>query len=263
MHGAPAQPALVCLHGFLGRGADWLRIAKILARERACFMPDLPGHGANTRLPLDAPLHFDALNAGLLALLDALELPQTHLLGYSMGGRAALYFAAHHPERVTSLTLESASPGIADPDERRARAAEDDRRAASILNRGLAAFVEHWYSLPLFRSLEAHPLLRAEIVARRKVNHPGWAAKAIRELSPGRQPPVWNRLSNLKMPVLLVAGSLDEKYVRLGQQMAARLPRARLEVVPAAGHAVHLEQPARFARLLREFLKEADTIPPL
>jgi 2-succinyl-6-hydroxy-2,4-cyclohexadiene-1-carboxylate synthase len=186
--------------------------------------------------------------------MDTLGLAKIHLVGYSMGGRAALYFAVHHPERVASLTLESTSPGLTDPHERRTRAEEDARRAETILSGGIAPFVEHWYTLPLFRSLENHPAVRAEIMARRKTNHPAWVASVIRDLSPGRQPAVWDQLSRLKMPILLIVGALDEKYVTVGQRMAALLPHARLEIVPDAGHTVHLEQPARFISLLRGFL---------
>ncbi len=78
--------------------------------------------------------------------------------------------------------------------------------------------------------------------------------KAISALSPGRQPPVWDQVSDLDLPVLLVTGALDEKYVALGNQMAARMPHARLEVVPAAGHTVHAEQPEQFFCVLENFL---------
>jgi 2-succinyl-6-hydroxy-2,4-cyclohexadiene-1-carboxylate synthase len=178
-----------------------------------------------------------------------------------MGGRAALYFAVHHPERVASLILESASPGLVFPAERRARAAEDDQRANAILTGGMEAFVEYWYSLPLFQSLYLLPGVRARTIARRKANHPGWAAKAISDLSPGRQHPVWDWLSRLEMPVLLVVGSLDEKYVQLNEKMTASIPRVRLAIVPEAGHAVHLEQPDQFTDLVQDFLKGTDKIP--
>lgn len=251
--GPPSLPPLCFLHGFLGAGKDWAWVAEAFQDDFYCLLPDLPGHGQNP-LPETLPLHFDTLNQELLAHMDTLGLSKIHLVGYSMGGRAALYFAVHHPERVASLTLESASPGITDPEERRARAAEDDRRADALLSGGIESFVEHWYTLPLFRSLENHPEVRAQIIARRKANHPAWVAQVVRDLSPGRQPAVWDQLPRLEMPVLLLVGALDEKYVAVNQQMAARLPSARLEIVPGAGHTVHLEQPAQFISSLRGFL---------
>ncbi|HLF87680.1 MAG TPA: 2-succinyl-6-hydroxy-2,4-cyclohexadiene-1-carboxylate synthase [Anaerolineales bacterium] len=251
-YGDSAQLPVFFLHGFLGAGEDWLRVAQELEGQYFCVLPDLPGHGKNTDLPIAAPLSFDVLNQGLLALVDHLRLPQVRLVGYSMGGRAALYFAVHYPERVSSLILESVSPGITNSDERQARAAEDDRRAEAIRAEGVEAFVEHWYTLPLFQSLKTHPR-REEMIARRKGNHPGWVAKAIRDLSPGRQTPVWDQLPRLEMPVLFVAGSLDEKYTRLGEQIIVRVPLARLAIIPDTGHNVHLEKPEIFIPLLREF----------
>ena len=251
-YGDSAQLPVLFLHGFLGTGEDWLRVAQELEGQYFCVLPDLPGHGKNTDLPIAAPLSFDVLNQGLLALVDHLRLPQVRLVGYSMGGRAALYFAVHYPERVSSLILESVSPGITNSDERRARAAEDDRRAEAIRAEGVEAFVEHWYTLPLFQSLKTHPR-REEMITRRRANHPGWVAKVIRDLSPGRQTPVWDQLPRLEMPVLFVAGSLDEKYTRLGEQIIVRVPLARLAIIPDTGHNVHLEKPEIFISLLREF----------
>lgn len=253
--GFPANPPLVFLHGFLGRGTDWLRIAEQFSGEYFCLLPDLPGHGENLPVTPGAspPLSFDTLNADLLCLLDALALPKIHLVGYSMGGRVALSFALHHPARVVSLTLESASPGLTDPRERGTRAGEDDRRADAILSEGVEAFVEKWYTLPLFRSLENHPQTRAEIIARRKANDPAGVAQAVRALSPGRQPAAWDQLPRLAMPVSVVVGALDEKYVAIGQQMVALLPEARLHIVPKAGHTVHLEQPEPFISILQDF----------
>lgn len=249
--GNPSHPALCFLHGFLGQREDWLPIAAALSDQFFCILPDLPGHGENPLPP--SPLSFDLLNEGLLALFDCLTLSQVHLVGYSMGGRAALYFAVHYPARVTRLTLESASPGITDLAERRARAEEDTRRAEVILTAGIDPFVEHWYTLPLFRSLANHPHARAQIIARRKRNNPAGIAQAMRDLSPGRQPSVWDQLPGLEMPVLVVVGALDGKYVSVGKQMATSLPHARLVIVPDAGHTVHLEQPASFISILLDF----------
>jgi pimeloyl-ACP methyl ester carboxylesterase len=58
------------------------------------------------------------------------------------------------------------------------------------------------------------------------------------------------------MPVQLIVGELDAKYVALGREMAAALPSARLAEVPCAGHAVHLEQPEAFAEIVDVFLKQ-------
>ena len=70
----------------------------------------------------------------------------------------------------------------------------------------------------------------------------------------GAQPAVWHRLPALDRPVLLVVGARDTKYVAIAERMHRLLPRSNLVVCPAAGHLVHVDQPAAFAEAVRAFL---------
>jgi pimeloyl-ACP methyl ester carboxylesterase len=72
----------------------------------------------------------------------------------------------------------------------------------------------------------------------------------------GQQEPVLERLGEIRLPVLLIAGALDDKYRALARRMASALPCARTEIVPDAGHAIHLERPDAFAGAVRGFLQE-------
>ncbi len=244
--GNPNQPPLVLLHGFMGRGNDWLPIAEQLAEQWYCLLPDLPGHGQNVMLSLEEPLTFDTVSQGFFQWLAGLGLSQVHLLGYSMGGRLALYGATQAPHKIKSLILESANPGLRDMEARQARVKLDDERASTMRWIGMAEFVEQWYQMGLFASLKQHPQTLAQIIRQRKQNNVEWVAKVIAELSPGRQPPVWNRLARLSMPVLLLTGALDSKYVTLAEQMASLIPQATVNIIPQAGHNIHLEQPGLF-----------------
>ena len=211
--GNPKNPPFVFLHGFLGSGKSWLNIAHLFSENYFCIMPDLPGHGDNTQIDITAPLNFDILTEWLSRLLDQIPVSKIHLVGYSLGGRAALHFACRYPKRILTLTLESANPGITDESERAHRLAEDAACAESILEDGMSAFVEKWYHMPLFASLSTHPqkLSVRAIKESAKSNRPDWMAKVIRELSPGAQKPLWDLLPNLPMPVLLITGRHDEK----------------------------------------------------
>ena len=80
-------------------------------------------------------------------------------------------------------------------------------------------------------------------------------ANSLQGLGAGMQEPVLHRLRDLRLPVLLLAGVLDDKYCGLADDMAAMLPRSRVRIVPDAGHAVHLEQPAAFDDAVRGFLQ--------
>ena len=252
--GNPKNPPLVFLHGFLGSGKSWLEIARPFSENYYCILPDLPGHGENISLDINSPLNFDVLTNWILRLLDEIHAPKIHLVGYSLGGRAALTFACCYPERILTLTLESASPGIVDETERARRFAEDSARAESILKDGISAFVEQWYRMPLFASLNSHPQKLSSIKESAKQNDPRWMAKVIRELSPGAQSPLWDSLPMLSFPVLLIAGAKDEKYVQVIHKMSERIPSAQKNIVPDAGHNVHAERPNKYVSLLKKSL---------
>ena len=122
--GNSQKPALVFLHGFLGSGKSWLKIAQSFSENYFCILPDLPGHGENTKGDLAYALDFDIVTAWLSDLLDQIPVSKVHLVGYSLGGRVALNFACRHPKQILSLTLESANPGIMDESERARRLVE-------------------------------------------------------------------------------------------------------------------------------------------
>ena len=163
-----------------------------------------------------------------------------------------------HPSRVERLVLESSSPGIADPGERAARAAGDEALAARLERDGLAAFVDAWMAQPLFATQrQLDPAARSRERTLRLQHAPAGLAAALRCFGVGAQEPLWDCLPALRMPVLLVTGAADRRYRALAVAMAARVPGARVAVVPAAGHAVHLENPVPFWSLVGAFLAEA------
>nr|WP_290667846.1 2-succinyl-6-hydroxy-2,4-cyclohexadiene-1-carboxylate synthase [Ardenticatena sp.] len=251
--GSPENPALCFLHGFMGTGEEWRTCANALADDFFCLLPDIPGHGRHRSLPAKR-LTFDWLARGLLATLIAHGQMRVFFVGYSLGGRLALYIATMWPYHVRGLVLESASPGLARADERRARARLDDERAARIRRDGLAAFVRTWYTAPLFRGLAANAPLLARVMARRQAQDAEAMARVIADLSPGRMPPLWGALPFLRMPLVFISGALDEKYTAIGEEVCARAPHAVHISVPGASHTVHLEAPQVFIATLREHL---------
>lgn len=245
-------PALLLLHGFTGSGQNWEPLLPYLTPHYRVITPDLPGHGS-TASPSD-PARYSIENtvADLAAILDALKIDRAAILGYSMGGRLALYFALHYPQRVTALVLESASPGLATAQGRLERQKADDALADFIEVKGLAAFVERWEKLPLWANQTAE--MRAKLHRQRLQNRPGGLANSLRGLGTGVQPSLWNKLPEFKGQTLLISGELDAKFTAIAGQMREKLPDARLEVVPGAGHTVHLEQPERYVEIVKGFL---------
>ena len=247
---------LVLLHGFTGSSDSWAPLRGQLAAEHTTVSVELPGHGRSTVPDDPARYALPRFADDLLRVLDLLGLARVAMLGYSLGGRAALSFALHHSGRVAALILESASPGIADEAERAQRAAADAALADDIERNGIEAFVARWEALPLWETQRRLPAdVRARLRAQRLGNRPRGLAQSLRGSGAAAEASVLSRLGALDVPTLLVVGALDTKYVALGEQMAGTIPGARLAVVDGAGHAVHLERPAALAALVLEFLR--------
>ncbi|MCY4465027.1 MAG: 2-succinyl-6-hydroxy-2,4-cyclohexadiene-1-carboxylate synthase [Chloroflexi bacterium] len=246
---------LLLLHGFTGDHSAWQSLSPALAAKNQLIMPDLPGHGRSDSPKCAAAWHMSRVAADLISLLDALKLPQVHLLGYSMGGRLALYLALHYPRRFLSLTLESASPGIATEKERMTRQQSDNLLADQIEARGIAWFVEYWGALPMWASqAQLTPHVRLAQRKQRLRCHPAGLAGSLRGMGTGAQPSLWESLPRMQLPVLLIVGELDSKFRRINAAMRDSIPGARLEIINGAGHNTHLEKPGQFARLLAAHL---------
>lgn len=216
---------------------------------------DLPGHGASVGLPPGCYTLEGAARA-VLGLLDGLGVGRCALCGYSMGGRLALYLALRYPGRFSALLLESATPGLEDPEEREARLLADEERARELESGDLEGFVGRWYRQPLFASLSRRGDLAGRLARRRLRNDPRELARALRGMGTGRQPPLWRALPALGVPGLAVAGELDPKFAALARRMERLAPSLRAVIVPGAGHNVHLERSAAYGRLLEQFLDE-------
>jgi pimeloyl-ACP methyl ester carboxylesterase len=130
--GDPAHPAVLFLHGFMGRREDWKPVVAALAEEYYCICPDLPGHGKNCLPGSGAGWEMAEAASGLMLLLNKYQIERCALVGYSMGGRLALYLAATYPKRFTRVVLESASPGLRTEEERAPRRQHDDNLADNI-----------------------------------------------------------------------------------------------------------------------------------
>jgi 2-succinyl-6-hydroxy-2,4-cyclohexadiene-1-carboxylate synthase len=248
---------LVLLHGFTGSAAGWGHHMDLLADYGLRIIAiDLPGHGLSDA-PEDAKRYsIENCQKDIVAALQELEVhkDQAIILGYSMGGRIALYTAFSGFFRA--LILESASPGLEDPAEREERRRSDESLAASIEREGVTAFIEHWESLPLFASQRRLPSECREALHRQRLqNNATGLAQSLRGVGTGVQPSLYANLPTLHIPVLLIAGELDTKFTTIAKYMAQALPQAELHIIPAAGHTVHLEQPQLFTSLIGNFVQ--------
>lgn len=256
-------PTVVLLHGFTGSAQSWEGLTeRLVAAGWRVIAPDLPGHGATRGSQDPERFRIERVAADVIALCSALDSGPIALLGYSMGGRLALYTALAYPQQVRALILESASPGLADADERAARRAADEALAERIERDGIEAFVDHWENLPLFASLKR---LRAETRSRLRAERlrrdPGGLAASLRGMGTGAQPALWSHLSELTIPMLIIAGAEDAKYADIARHMGAAIATAEVAIIPEAGHVVHLEQPDPFYAVIGRFLASLSDAP--
>ncbi len=250
---------LMLLHGFTGSGAQWAPQVEAFAGRFRTIAVDLLGHG-HSDAPADPERYrMERCVADLRTLVDALGVERACWLGYSMGARVALAFALAHPGRVRALVLEGVAPGIEDPFLRRQRIADDEALADRIERAGVERFVEDWMQQPLFASQArlGEAFLDAARAAR-CANSAVGLANTLRGMGTGAQEPLWDQLSTLVPPTLLVVGEEDRKFRAIAETMALRTPRAEIAIIPQAGHAAHLENATAFnARVLRFLTEES------
>lgn len=204
----PGLP-LVFLHGFLGTAADWKPVCSFLP-PCTCIGFDLPGHG----------------NSPFMETFD-IDIPRFHLIGYSMGGRQALMYAAKHPEQIETLTLMSTHPGLKTEEERQKRLKNDAKWAKLIFELPIDEFLLRWYHQPLFRNF------KPDLSMRRKQNTAALATVLV-HYSLAKQP-------RFEIDGVLV-GARDKKFRALFKHPV---------LIPNSGHAVHLENPQIVAQIIQ------------
>lgn len=225
---------------------SWDEQRSLLGPGWRVVAPDLPGLGGS----LDVEATMPAATQALVAVWDALGIDRTHLVGYSMGGRFALHLAAHHRARVASLLTIGAHAGL-DLGEQAVRRLVDAELAARVEREGIDRFAEYWAALPMFSGLARRgPEFLAELDRGRRSLDPVGVAASLRGMGAGAMEPVWDRLAAIDAQATFVAGATDTRFVALAGRLAVAVPHGRVEMVPDAGHAAHLEQPQAFARVL-------------
>jgi pimeloyl-ACP methyl ester carboxylesterase len=258
-----AGPAVLFIHGLLGSHQNWSRLMGELAADRRLIAPDLFGHGASAKPMGDYSLGAHA--ATLRDLLDRLGIDTVTLVGHSLGGGIAMQFAYLFPERVErlvlvssgglgrelSLLLRSASlPGaefvlpVIASRWVRDRAADVAGCLAKVGIRPKSDLSEAWRG---FVSLGEAENRRAFLATTRAVIDPGGQTVTARHHLPLAEP----------VPVLLVCGARD-RIIPSWHAVTAQqgFPGSRVEIFEGAGHFPHLDQPERFAAVLREFISD-------
>jgi 2-succinyl-6-hydroxy-2,4-cyclohexadiene-1-carboxylate synthase len=250
--GKKNQQTILFLHGFTGNNQDFSSVISLLSKNYCCLAVDLPGHG-QTRVNGDESC-YNMLNTAqaLIDLLDDLQIDKCLLLGYSMGGRLALYMTLHFPERFEKVVLESASPGLKTEKDRSHRRQADSQTAQNLENSNIKDFILNWYDRPLFKSLKKSPKFD-QLIAARLANNPLELAKSLRNMGTGHQPSLWEKLAQNQIPLLLLAGVDDDKFTTINAEITSLCPAATLKIIPNSGHNIHFENIDKFVTVVRQF----------
>jgi 2-succinyl-6-hydroxy-2,4-cyclohexadiene-1-carboxylate synthase len=219
------------LHGFTQTAACWGPFADELSTTHSLVAIDLPGHGGSGEVRADLSQTTE---------LIASSIDQSIVIGYSLGGRVALHLALRHPELVERLVIIGATGGLDSEEERKQRRAADELLADHLEDIGVDAFLDEWLSQPMFSSLSAEQSFR-EL---RATNSAAGLASSLRLSGTGTQESLWDRLGELTMPVLIIAGANDEKFTHLGHRLVESIgTNASIALIDNAGHSAQLENP--------------------
>ncbi|QHI79163.1 2-succinyl-6-hydroxy-2,4-cyclohexadiene-1-carboxylate synthase [Serratia sp. NGAS9] len=242
--GEAGRPWLVWLHGLLGNNNEW-RVIAARCPEWPSLAIDLPGHGDSVAVGCRG---FDDISAQIAATLQLRNIERYWLVGYSLGGRIAMYHACHgRHDGLQGVIAEGGNPGLEDEQQRRDRCEQDARWAARFRSELIAEVLADWYQQPVFKEL-SH-VHRQALIAARSVNSGPAIADMLEATSLGRQPYLAPQLRQLTVPLRVLCGENDPKFQRLARD--AWLP---LRIVPQAGHNAHLANPQDFVAELQTFL---------
>ena len=257
--GNPQGDKLVFLHGLMGSGANWRRIAQAFEPEFHILTFDQRGHGRSFQP--ESGFHPRDYADDLRRILEELHWDRIYLVGHSMGGRNALEFAAHFPRRVKALVIEDIGP-----DSKSAANSNIERLLALVpvpfaSREAAREFFEKQY--PALISFNPQPVVVSRFFLSNMEQKPDgtqdwrFSLPAVREtLREGRQEDHWDQFQNLKMPTLVVRGETSRDLPRaVYERMLKVLPTARGVEIPGAGHWVHFDQPEAFIRALKEFFQ--------
>jgi pimeloyl-ACP methyl ester carboxylesterase len=236
VHGS--GPPLILTHGYSSTSAMWQGQIEPLAKRHRLIVWDMRGHGQSD-YPDDPSAYSEALTVGdIAALLDQVGAAKAIVGGLSLGGYMSLAFYRAHPERVSALLIIDTGPGFKKDDAREAW----NKRAHDTAER----FEQHGLDV-----------LKSASRERSSVSHrdASGLARAARGMLTQRDARVIEILPEIKVPSLVVVGADDTPFLAASDYMAAKIPGAQKAVIPAAGHAVNIDQPQAFIDAVVPFLE--------
>jgi 2-succinyl-6-hydroxy-2,4-cyclohexadiene-1-carboxylate synthase len=251
--GNPDKPVVIFFHGFMGSGLDWEDVIKILSQEFYCIAVDLPGHGKTVVHGPITNYSMESFTTYFAIFVKKWGLNPAVLVGYSMGGRLALFLSVYFKNLWSAAILESATPGLRKEKQRIERRTKDNQLAKKFEKVKLDEFMKEWYQQSLFKTIKNSDSFDS-LFKRRLNNHPDELVKSLKMMGVGVQPSLWNACSSINMPILLLAGEFDRKFCNIIRDMKNINSDFEIKIIENAGHNVHVEQPNVYIQLIYNFL---------
>jgi pimeloyl-ACP methyl ester carboxylesterase len=243
--GGQGSPLLLG-HGYSATGRMWDGQRAALGKSYRIVSWDMRGHG-QSESPADPAQYSTALTvADMDALLRHCGIEHAVVGGLSLGGYMSLAFYRAHPNLVRALVICDSGPGYRNPEARAAWNTRAHERAAELESKGLDALAG--------RSREMREAMGHHRSAQ-------GLAHAARGMLAQQDSDVIDSLPSIRVPTLVVVGERDQPFLAPCQYMAKKIPGARLEVIPDAGHSSNLDQPAVFNGVLASFLESLEDRP--
>jgi pimeloyl-ACP methyl ester carboxylesterase len=235
VHGS--GPTLLLTHGYSSTSTMWSGQIDALSKHHKLVLWDMRGHGQSD-YPEDPAAYSEALTiADMAALLDEVGATSAIVGGLSLGGYMSLAFYRSHPERVRALLIIDTGPGFKNEDARDAWNKRAHDTGDRFEREGLAVL----QSLSRERSSVSH-------------RDASGLARAARGMLTQRDASVMESLPAIKVPALVIVGADDTPFLAASDYMAAKIPGAKKVIIPAAGHAVNIDQPQAFVEAVLPFL---------
>jgi 2-succinyl-6-hydroxy-2,4-cyclohexadiene-1-carboxylate synthase len=237
----------------MGSGLDWQEIIEKFSEMFYCLAIDLSGHG---KTEVHGPIKdysMDSFSKTFTVFIKSLGLRSTALVGYSMGGRFALFLSVYFKNLWSAAIFESATPGLRQEKQRAERRIKDSKLIKKLEKENLDKFLENWYNQSLFETIKNTKSF-ISIIEQRLNNDPEELVKSIKMMGVGVQPSLWNACATINFPILLLAGEFDRKFCNIIRDMKNINQKFQLSIIENAGHNVHVEQPDAYYQQVYKFL---------
>ena len=241
--GLPGYPWLVFLHGFAGDSHEWRTVGQAFGAYPRLYI-DLPGHGGSAHITVN---HFADVSELIKNTLNSYNILNYWLVGYSLGGRVAMFYVSQPREGLCGLVVEGGHPGLGDDNQRRLRRRSDAAWAERFRREPLTQVFADWYQQPVFASLDAAQ--RESLVALRSRNNGATLAAMLQATSLAGQADLRAPLQARDFPFHYLCGERDAKFRAIAQALAADT-----HIIHHAGHNAHRDNPAAVIACLAQIL---------